>query len=138
MTDATAPARKPGFDQALIDRTTFEKTAIWLPAYGVQHLNAGIPVIDGKTFIDCLFEGPGVLMATDNVTFEGCNLGVSSDPKNLMVQAVGSRMVGAIPFSNTRFIGCRFLAVAFTGHPDFMTQMIEVLQVQRDAEDGAA
>ena len=138
MTDATASTRKPGFDKALIERTAFEKAAIWLPAYGVQHLNAGVSVIDGKTFTDCLFEGPAVLMATDNVTFDGCNMGVSTDPKNLLVQAVGPKLVGAIAFSNTRFIGCRFLGVAFTGHPEFMRQMAEVLQSARDLEDGAA
>ncbi|MGV9007906.1 MAG: hypothetical protein ACOH1H_14340 [Brevundimonas sp.] len=125
MTKTPTPA--PGFDQALVDRAEFEKIAIWLPQYAVHHFNAGQAVIDGKTFTDCVIEGPALLMATDNVVFEDCNMGFATDPKSLLMQPVGPMVVGAVPFSNTRFVRCRFAMVSFTGHPDFIAQTAETL-----------
>ena len=127
MTDA-APA-KPAFDKALVERSSFEKTAIWLPAFAVHHINAGHDVISGKTFTDCVIEGPAVLMATDDVVFDGCNMGATKDARNLLVQAVGPKLTGVNPFANTRFVRCRFLGVAFTGHPDFIKQIAETLKI---------
>jgi hypothetical protein len=138
MTDAANNSDKPGYDKALVERAAFEKTRIWLPAYGVQHLNAGARVIDGKTFTDCLIEGPALLLAQENVTFENCNMGVATDPKNLMVEAVGTKVPGAIGFSNTRFVRCRFVAVSFTGHPEFIRQTIESLQGALDDKGDAS
>ena len=118
MTDTAQ--EKPGFNKALVEAKTYDKQPIWLPAMAVHHINAGQRVIDGKTFTDCLIEGPAVLMATDNVQFDNCNMGIASDPKTLLMKGLGDKVTGVIPFSNTRFVRCRFVGVAFTGHPDFM------------------
>ncbi|RZJ43243.1 MAG: hypothetical protein EON87_12650, partial [Brevundimonas sp.] len=58
MTDA---AINPTVDKALVERTSYEREAIWLPNLAVQHWNAGQTVIEGKTFTDCVIEGPGLL-----------------------------------------------------------------------------
>jgi len=126
MTDA-APTLT--FDTTLAERTAYEKEAIWLPAFVMSHMQAGKNLIDGKTFTDCLIEGPAVLFATDNVNFEGCNMGVTDDGRNLLLQTVGSKVTGVIPFANTRFVRCRFVGVGFTGHPDFLKQIAENLQI---------
>lgn len=107
-------------DKALTEQTTFTKTALWLPSYAVPHFNAGINVIRGKVFEDCLIEGPALLLALEGVTFEGCNMGFSKVPKNLLMRPVGEKITGAIPFADTRFINCRFAMVAFTGSDEFL------------------
>ena len=60
MTDQTMSAEEAA-GRALVARTSFEKEAVWLPSLAVQHWNAGETVIDGKTFTDCVIEGPAVL-----------------------------------------------------------------------------
>lgn len=117
MTDATVLSAA---DKALTEQTTFTKTAIWLPSYAVPHFNAGIHVIRGKVFEDCVIEGPALLLALEGVTFEGCNMGFSKVPKNLLMRPVGDKITGAIPFAETRFISCRFAMVSFTGNEYFL------------------
>ncbi len=107
-------------DKALTEQTTFTKIGLWLPSYAVPHFNAGIHVIRGKVFEDCVIEGPAVLLALEGVTFEGCNMGFSKVPKNLLMRPVGDKITGAIPFAETRFINCRFAMVAFTGSEGFL------------------
>lgn len=127
MTDATSTTVT--IDKTLADRTSYEKEGIWLPALAMAHIQAGKTLIDGKTFTDCVIEGPAVLAATDNVTFDSCNLGVTSDGKNLLLQAIGPKVTGVIPFANTKFVRCRFIAIGFTGHPDFLKQIGENLKI---------
>lgn len=127
MTDATNKAGQ--FNKELVERKTYDKEAIWLPAFAVNHINAGQTMIDGKTFTDCVIEGPAVLMATENVSFDGCNMGVTTDAKNLLVQGLGPKLTGVVPFANTRFVRCRFIGVAYTGHPDFMKSIIDNVKI---------
>lgn len=124
MTDissAGGPADTPG-NRALIAQTRFEKTAIWLPQYAVLHFNAGVHVIQDKVYEECLFEGPGVIMALSGVEFENCNLGVAADPKSLLMRPVGPKVVGAVAFERCRFVRCRFAMISFTGHEPFMAE----------------
>ena len=114
-----------------VGRTTFEREAVWLPQLAADHLNADQYVIDGKTFTDCVIEGPAVLMATDNVIFDGCNFGVAENPRSLLMQPLGPRVIGAVAFSNTRFVRCRFALVGFTGHPDFLKSVEDGLNANR-------
>ncbi|HEY0926857.1 hypothetical protein [Brevundimonas sp.] len=126
MTD-TAPTLK--IDPSVAERTTFEKEAVWLPLFAMSNIQAGKTLIDGKTFTDCLIEGPAVLFATDNVHFEGCNLGITDNGKNLLLQTVGEKVTGVVPFANTRFVRCRFVGIGFTGHPDFLSQIADNLKI---------
>lgn len=127
MTDA-APITVT-IDQTLAERTSYEKEGIWLPAFAMGHIQAGKTLIDGKTFTDCVIEGPAVLFATDNVNFDSCNLGITDKGENLLLQTVGQKVTGVIPFANTKFVRCRFVGIGFTGHPDFLKQIAENLQI---------
>ncbi len=131
MTQKTASPADSVAGRDLLERTTFETEAVWLPAMAVQHLNAGNSVIDGKTFTDCLIEGPALLAAIDNVTFENCNMGEAQEPRTLLVQPMGPKVAGGIAVSNTRFVRCRFVLVSFTGHPDFLKSVEDTLSAQR-------
>jgi len=106
--------------RALVAKTEFTKEAIWLPLLAVHHQNAGQPIIKGKVFKDCLFEGPALMVPVNNCSFDGCNMGGTRDAQSLFYSAKGSVLVGAIPFEDCQFINCRFSQVGFTGHPDFI------------------
>lgn len=136
MTDASLPV-----DQALVDRATFEKEAVWMPNLAVHHFNAGKIGVEGKTFTDCLIEGPAVLMVLDDVSFDGCSMGVTGDPDNLLIKPVGEKLTGVIPVRNCKFVRCEFLRVAYTGSPEFLSGFSEGLrsmsaEIRKAAEAG--
>ncbi|WP_428151004.1 hypothetical protein [Brevundimonas sp.] len=122
----------------LVARTSFSNEAVWLPMLGVYHLNAGEPLIRGKTFTECVIEGPALLAIIDGVTFEGCNMGVATDPSSLFYQPKGPVLIGAVAFSDTRFIRCRFVQVAFTGHVESIDQMAADLTSARAEVTGTS
>lgn len=130
MTDIMSEA----FGRELAARTTFEKEAIWLPLLAVHSLNAGEGVIRGKTFTDCVIEGPALMAALDGVSFEGCNLGLAKDPKSLFYKAQGPMLVGVVAFAQTRFVRCRFVQIGFTGQEAAIDAMAADLIAARDAE----
>ena len=109
--------------RAAVEKTEFTKEAIWLPLLAVHHQNAGQPIIKGKTFKDCLFEGPALMVPVKDCSFDGCNMGAVKDANSLFYMPKGPMLVGAVPFEDCRFINCRFSQVAFTGHVDFIESM---------------
>lgn len=125
MTDTiqTPMSADEKFGRELVARTTFEKEAVWLPSLSVHHMNAGQTVIDGKTFTECLIEGPAVIAVMNGTTFDTCNMGVASNPRTLLLDPRGDMIAGAIGMANCRFVRCRFVQVAFTGHREMLDQM---------------
>jgi hypothetical protein len=121
------------FGRELVGRTAFEKEAVWLPLLATHLLNAGEPVIRGKTFTDCVIEGPALIAIMDGVVLEGCNLGAVKDPKSLFYKAHGPVLVGAIGVAETRFIRCRFVQVGFTGQSETVDAMAADLVSAQDA-----
>ncbi|MCA3718659.1 hypothetical protein [Brevundimonas sp.] len=123
MTDTAqktpGPADTPA-NRAIVEQTHFSKAGIWLPQYAVLHFNAGVTVIADKVFEDCVFEGPGVMLALEDNSFDGCNFGVAEIPSSLLWRPVGPKVVGAVPFRNCRFVRCRFAMIGFSGHEPFM------------------
>lgn len=119
MTDIMSEA----FGRELVARTDFAKESIWLPILAVHQQNAGEAIIRGKTFTDCVIEGPSLMAIVDGVTFEGCNLGRTADPKSLFYKGQGPVLVGVVPFADTRFIRCTFIQIGFTGAPDLIDDM---------------
>lgn len=109
--------------RAVVAQTEFKNEAIWLPMMAVHHQNAGQPIIKDKTFTDCLFEGPALMVPVNECHFDGCNMGAVKDLNSLFYAPKGTVLVGAVPFENCRFINCRFSQIGFTGHPDFITSM---------------
>lgn len=123
MTDApiTLELLGPGPD--------YKNTSVWLPQLFMETSRAGSLIIEGRTFTDCLIEGPGVLLPLEGCHFDGCNMGdAHGDPRNLMLQPVGpQRVTGAIPLKDCKFINCRFLGVGFTGSKAYLDEMVAAL-----------
>lgn len=122
--------------RAMVARTEFTKESVWLPLLAVNHMNAGQGVITGKTFTECVIEGPAVMIAISNLSLEGCNLGVTTNPKNLLYKPLGEIIVGGIGFSDCRFVNCRFVQVGFTGSDEFLDDLAKGLS-SAAAETGA-
>lgn len=129
MTDQTPMSAEEKFGRELVARTTFEKEAVWLPSLSVHHMNAGQTFIDGKTFTECLIEGPAVMAVMNGTTFDSCNMGVAENPRTLLLDPRGDMIAGAIGMSNCRFVRCRFVQVAFTGAREMLDEL------ERDLSD---
>ena len=111
--------------RALVARTSFEKEAVWLPSLAVQHWNAGQMAIDGKTFTDCVIEGPAVVAVMNGTTFDNCAMGTTSDVRNLLYRPLSTtKLAGVVGMSNCRFVRCRFAQVGFTGSDDLLEQLL--------------
>lgn len=107
----------------------YSKLSIWLPALAVEAARRGESMIADKIFRDCVIEGPAVLLPIGNCGFEGCNMGdAQGDIRNLLLQPMGPQKVtGTVAFQNCQFINCQFIRVGFTGAPDFLDQVQQVL-----------
>jgi hypothetical protein len=125
MTDQPpAMSAEEAAGRALVARTAFDKEAVWLPSLAVQHWNAGEMFIDGKTFTDCVLEGPAVVAVMNGTVFESCAMGTTSDVRSLLYRPVSqTKMAGVIGMSNCRFVRCRFVQVGFTGSDDLIEQL---------------
>ncbi len=132
MTDQIQMSADETFGRELVARTSFEKEAVWLPSLAVHHMNAGQTFIDGKTFTDCLIEGPAVMAVMNGTTFDSCNMGVASDPRTLLLQPLGDKIAGVVGMSNCRFVRCRFAQVGFTGSPELLQQIEDDLLSARN------
>lgn len=127
MTDQT-PAPSPAMSaeetagRAMVARTSFEKEAVWLPVLAVNHWNAGEMTIAGKTFTDCLIEGPAVMAVLEGTSFDGCQMGVFTDVRTLLYAPLGDKMAGVIGVADCQFIRCRFAQVGFTGSPEMLAE----------------
>lgn len=111
--------------RALVARTSFEKEAVWLPSLAVQHWNAGQMAIDGKTFTDCVIEGPAVVAVMNGTTFDNCAMGTTSDVRNLLYRPLSTtKLAGVVGMANCRFVRCRFAQVGFTGSDDLLEQLL--------------
>ncbi|MBI2261365.1 MAG: hypothetical protein HYU62_06840 [Caulobacterales bacterium] len=119
MTDVMSEA----FGREIVARDTFEKEGVWLPLLAVHTMNSGEAVIKGKTFTDCVIQGPAVIAVLSGTTFEGCNMGAASDAASLLFAPRGPRLVGAIGLQECRFVRCRFVQIGYTGSAAFLEDM---------------
>jgi len=88
------------------------------------------PLIVGKTFTDCLIQGPAVLLVTNDVLFDSCNMGaMGDDPRNLILLPMSTQgVVGPIAVQNSRFTRCDFMGVGYTGPDTFIDNLLQVLE----------
>ena len=126
MTEQTpAPTAPTVEDTGVVARTTFEKEAIWLPSFAVQHWNANQMFIDGKTFTDCLIEGPAVMAIMNGTVFESCAMGTTSDMRTLLYRPLSqTKMAGLVGMSNCRFVRCRFVQVGYTSSDAVLDELL--------------
>ena len=111
------------FGREIVARTTFEKEGVWLPLLAVHTMNAGEAVIRGKTFTDCVIQGPALVAILQGTTFDGCNMGAASDAKSMLYAPQGDKLVGAIGLQDCRFVRCRFVQIGYTGNAAFLEDM---------------
>jgi hypothetical protein len=123
------------FGRELVARTSFEKEAIWMPLLAVHQLNANEPIIRGKTFTDCLIEGASLVAILEGNAFDGCNMGVVSDPRSLFFKPQGPIAVGAVGLADCKFVRCTFRQVGFIANDEFMQTMIDSMEA---ASNGGA
>jgi hypothetical protein len=137
MTEPTATiSPDEAFGRALVARTEFTREAVWLPLLSVHHLSAGQTTIDGKTFTECVIEGPAVVVLLAGATLEGCNLGVATNPRSLLYKPMGEKLAGVIGLTNCRFINCRFVQVGFTGSDEMLEEFETMLVSARSQAAG--
>jgi hypothetical protein len=111
------------FGREIVARDAFEKEGVWLPLLAAHTLNAGEAVIKGKTFTDCVIQGPALVAVLAGTTFDGCNMGAATDAKSMLFTPQGPQLVGAIGLQDCRFIRCRFVQIGYTGSPGFLEDM---------------
>lgn len=137
MTDQTqtpAMSAEEAAGRALVARTHFEKEAVWLPSLAVQHWNAGQMAIDGKTFTECVIEGPAVMAVMNGTVFESCAMGTTSDMRTLLYRPLSQKkMAGLVGMSNCRFIRCQFVQVGFTGTDTMLDEMLAGVKTLTEA-----
>ena len=132
MTDAPTPmSPEEAAGRAIVARTEFTKESIWLPSLAVQHMNAGQTFIEGKTFTECLIEGPALMAVMNQTHFDGCIMGTTTNPRTLLYKPLGEKLAGAIGMSNCRFVKCRFVQVGFTGSDELLAQLETMLTSAR-------
>jgi len=138
MSDTTQMSAQEQAGRALVARAHFEKEAVWLPMLSIQHLNAGQTSIDGKTFTECLIEGPAVMAVMNGTTFDGCHMGVMTSPRTLLYKPLGDKLAGVVGMSNCTFVRCRFVQVGFTGADEMLAEMETMLISARGQSEGPA
>lgn len=137
MTESSkTPITSPS-GRELVERDTFQNEAIWLPAMAAQHMNAGKFMIEGKTFTDCLIEGPAVMGMGEGVQFDGCNMGVAQDVKSLFLVPRSPKVIGVVGMAHCRFVRCRFMMVGFSSNEADIALMEEGLISARAVADKA-
>ena len=118
----------------LVTPTAFRKEAVWLPAMMIQHWNAGQMVIEGKTFTDCLIEGPAVLAVMNGTRFDSCAMGTATEVKSLLYRPVSQKtLAGVVGMSNCLFVRCRFAQVGFTGSDELLEELEGAIRRLSDA-----
>ena len=84
-------------------------------------------VIEGRTFSDCLIEGPAVMLALDGVNFESTKFGpTGGDVRNMLFRPMTGRMaIGSIPVRNCTFRNCQFHTLGITGSDELLQMLAD-------------
>lgn len=82
-------------------------------------------MIEGRTFTDCVLDGPALMLVLEGVHFESTNFGpTGGDMRNMLFQPMGNVGIGAIPVRNCTFTNCRFQTLGITGNEDLLKMLI--------------
>ena len=123
LVSQVAPAR---FDPLA---PVFDKVQIALfDLFRANMEHGGGMLLSGRTFRDCIIEGPAVILVLPGTRFERCNFGAQGDIRELLLKPVSeNKAIGSIALEGCVFEGCRFVACGFTGHQNFLDMMINEL-----------
>ncbi|MDI1327657.1 MAG: hypothetical protein PSV23_12770 [Brevundimonas sp.] len=87
-------------------------------------------MIEGRSFADCVLEGPALMLVLEGVHFQSTNFGpTSGDMRNMLFQPMGNMGIGAIPVRNCTFTNCRFNTLGITGNEELLKMLIEQVPV---------
>lgn len=91
----------------------------------------GGAVLEGRTFVDCLIEGPALMLVQDGTHFEGVDFGpCGGDLRGMLFRSLsGAAAIGSIPVKNCTFRNCRFHTLGFTGSETLLATLIEQVRV---------
>ncbi|WP_312685097.1 hypothetical protein [Brevundimonas nasdae] len=118
------PINRPLADASDLNATTFENVDIILYELYSAASAQGVPLVQGRTFRGCRFQGPAIVLVSNGVTFNDTNFGDGRGSiQNLLVRPVGDKAIGTIPMRDCHFIGCEFYGVGFTGTDEFIEQV---------------
>lgn len=118
------PINRPLTDAPDLNATTFENVDIILYELYSAASAQGVPLVQGRTFRGCRFQGPAIVLVSNGVTFNDTNFGDGRGSiQNLLVRPVGDKAIGTIPMRDCHFIGCEFYGVGFTGTDEFIEQV---------------
>jgi hypothetical protein len=96
------------------------------------HMHAGGgAVIQGRTFVDCIIEGPGLMLIQDGVHFEGVDFGpAGGDMRGMLFRSLnGTMAIGSIPVKDCTFRNCKFHTLGFTGSDSLLQALLAQVQV---------
>ena len=118
------PINRPLADAPDLNATTFENVDIILYELYSAASAQGVPLVQGRTFRGCRFQGPAIVLVSNGVTFNDTNFGDGRGSiQNLLVRPVGDKAIGTIPMRDCHFIGCEFYGVGFTGTDEFIAEV---------------
>lgn len=118
------PINRALADASDLNATTFENVDIILYELYSAASAQGVPLVQGRTFRGCRFQGPAIVLVSNGVTFNDTNFGDGRGSiQNLLVRPVGDKAIGTIPMRDCHFIGCEFYGVGFTGTDEFIEQV---------------
>lgn len=118
------PINRPLTDAPDLNATTFENVDIILYELYSAASAQGVPLVQGRTFRGCRFQGPAIVLVSNGVTFNDTNFGDGRGSiQNLLVRPVGDKAIGTIPMRDCHFIGCEFYGVGFTGTDEFIAEV---------------
>lgn len=107
--------------------TTFRNARIPLLQL-IEALAAGGRSLNGLTFVDCVIQGPCVIVPAGQTRFDDCNMGNDTgDVRNLFLRAAGPSIIGAVMVTDCAFQGCLLLGVGFAGDDAFVDAFIDQL-----------
>ncbi|VXA96896.1 hypothetical protein [Brevundimonas sp. G8] len=118
------PINRPLADAPDLNAARFENVDIILYELYAAADAKGVPLVEGRTFTGCRFQGPAVILVSNGVTFTDTNFGDGRGSiKNLLTRSLGDKAIGTIPMRDCKFIGCEFYGVGFTGTDEFLDQV---------------
>lgn len=121
------PINRPLMVARDLNASSFENVDIILYELFSATAAKGLPLIEGRTFTGCRFQGPAIVLVADGTTFKDTNFGDSRGGMgNLLLRPVGDKALGTIPMRDCRFVGCEFYNVGFTGSQELIDQMAAV------------
>ena len=90
------------------------------------NVQAGVSVLEGRTFTDCVIEGPALMLVLEGTHFNNTNFGpTGGNMRNMLFQPMGEMGIGAIPVRNCTFTRCQFQTIGITGNETLLQMLID-------------